>query len=71
MLLSDGMSKPDIVKKTKLHDYKVGLYIKSISRSSPEKIAENLRLISESDIASKSDGLAGYSSLEILVASCL
>lgn len=71
MMLADGASKQDISKKLKMHEYKIGLYIKCISRSSPAKIAASLKLISEFDIASKNGGPTGYSSLEILVASCL
>lgn len=71
MLLSEGASKQDIARKMKMHEYKTGLYIKSVSRSSTAKIAENLKRISEFDVSAKSGGVAGYSALETLVASCL
>ena len=64
MLTDGGLSVSEIVSKTRMHEYRVKLYLKS-SASLP-KLREILRLCTEADASVKSSG-QGYGAIERLI----
>lgn len=66
--LAEGMNKSEISKKLKMHEYKVGLYIRALPKDR-EIIITNLKRCLDTDITMKSTGSAGYIPLERLICS--
>ncbi|MBE6594548.1 MAG: DNA polymerase III subunit delta [Ruminococcaceae bacterium] len=53
LLLDEGKTKPEIVSVLKLHDYKVGLLMRSAARTDATRLARILSLTAEADAAVK------------------
>lgn len=66
MLLGDGLVAKEISEKLKMHEYKVGLYIKAVAGRDVRKIRAVLRRCRDADIAMKSY-MSGYTALERVI----
>ncbi len=67
-LVKDGKTTSDIASLTGIHEYKVGLYMRSIGRSSPERLRRAVEACVEADNALKLSP-QGYTALERLICS--
>ena len=72
-LQSMGLSKAQIASSLKLHEFKVGIYLSKIARTSSARIERGLELCREADLQSKSAmNLDTYGALERLISAlCL
>lgn len=68
VLSEGGMSTRDIAAKTKIHEYKVGLYQKCLRRRSSDELDALLELCGETDIKIKSTGLDSYMLIDRMIA---
>ena len=69
-LYSAGNNKAQIASVLKMHEFKVGKYLKCISGENPKKFVRALELCQEADVKSKSlSNLTSYIALERLVSS--
>ncbi len=66
-LQEEGSGSRDIAAVTKLHEYKVGLYLRSAGRIPAERIFAAVELCAEADRRIKSSNLDAYEVLEALV----
>lgn len=68
VLSEGGLSTRDIAVKTKIHEYKVGLYQKSLRRRSDEELDALIGLCGETDLKIKSTGLDSYMLIDRMIA---
>ena len=68
-LAEDGMARPEIAKKMRLHEYKVGLYLAAAQKKDKSFLVRALDACRTADVAAKSGGSAGYGSIERLIGS--
>jgi len=68
VLSEEGFSARDIAQKTKIHEYKVGLYQKNLRRRSPEELDTLLEICVDTDIKIKSTGLDNYMLIDRMIA---
>lgn len=68
VLSAAGMSVRDIAQKTKIHEYRVGLYQKSLRQRGFADIDRLLDLCAETDYKIKSTGLDSYMLIDRLIA---
>lgn len=66
MLIGDGFGAKEISERLKLHEYRVGLYIKAVAGRDVRKIRAALRRCRDADIAMKSY-MNGYIALERVI----
>ncbi len=66
--MKSGLSQSDIAKKLKLHEYKVGLYMKYITKTPQKAIEKMLSLCHEADNTIKSSMTNAYTIIERLIA---
>ena len=66
-LKESGATQADIAKVLKIHEYKVGLYIKAVEHTSLEKLKRSLELCLDADLAMKTYGKRNYEQIEKLV----
>ena len=64
-----GLPPVTIASVTKLHEYRVGLFLKSLSHSSPERLRRAIDACAAADASMKLSMQNGYQALEILVCS--
>lgn len=67
VMYNSGLTEKEIAVKTGIHEYRVGLYIKALSRISTAKINGALRICGEVDILIKSTDIDAYSAIERLL----
>ena len=67
LLMTAGQSQSDIARMLKVHEYKVGLYMKTVARLSEEALSRAVRLCQDADLAMKSYGKRDYEQIEKLV----
>ncbi len=69
-LYEKGLNKGQIASQLRIHEFKVGMYIRCISGENPKKFARAVELCSEADVKSKSQSnMASYTALERLISS--
>lgn len=68
VLSGAGLSTRDIAAKTKIHEYKVGLYQKCLRRRSDEELDMLLSLCGDTDLKIKSTGLDSYMLIDRMIA---
>lgn len=67
-----GLSQKEIGARLRMHEYKVGLYLRAAKKRSPGQLEEALAFCSRADTASKTGlGIGGYLALEYLIARTL
>lgn len=66
-LAEEGLARPEIAKKMKLHEYKVGLYLTAAQKKSRSFLDRALALCRAADVAAKSGGSTGYGAIERLI----
>lgn len=66
-LKKSGATQSDIAKLTKIHEYKVGLYIKATDKISTEQLKRSLELCLDADLAMKTYGKRNYEQIEKLI----
>ncbi len=71
LLRREGEGKDSIAKTMKMHEYKVGIYLRAAEKRTPEALSRLLDLCRAADVASKSGGATGYDAVETLVATML
>jgi DNA polymerase III delta subunit len=71
LLRREGEGKDAIAKRMKMHEYKVGIYLRAAEKRTPEALMRLLDLCRTADVASKSGGATGYDAVERLVATML
>lgn len=64
----DGMDQREISSKLKMHEFRVGLYLRHASKRTPEELSHAIECCYEADSALKRTGLESYTVLEQLVA---
>ena len=67
LLMTAGQGLSDIAKLLRVHEYKAGLYMKTVARLSEEKLARAVTLCQDADLAMKSYGKRDYEQIEKLV----
>lgn len=67
LLMTAGQGQSDIAKLLRVHEYKAGLYMKTVARLSEEKLARAVTLCQDADLAMKSYGKRDYEQIEKLV----
>ncbi|MBO5338659.1 MAG: DNA polymerase III subunit delta [Clostridia bacterium] len=69
-LYEKGLNKGQIAAQLRMHEFKVGMYLRCISGENPKKFTRALELCSEADVKSKSQSNASsYVALERLISS--
>lgn len=67
-----GLSQKEIAQRLKMHEYKVGLYLRAAKKRSAGQLETALAFCSRADTASKTGlGIGGYLALEYLIARTL
>lgn len=67
LLLDEGKSADAISEITKLHAYKLKLYIGAIKKMGTKKLAKTLTSLIKTDTEAKSGGIAGYKAIEMFI----
>lgn len=66
-LLENGIMKAEIAQKTKMHEYKAGLYIQKAKNLSKNGLEKAISLCREADVKIKSTALDSYNIIEVLI----
>ena len=72
VLMAEGQSQADIAKilskgPRRVHEYRVGLYMKAVAKTTEEALARKVFLCRDADLAMKSYGKRDYEQIEKLV----
>ncbi len=66
-MAAESMTAEEIARQLKMHEYKVGLYIKASRGISPESLLSVVAACREADVGMKSGGQTGYGVVERLL----
>lgn len=69
VLSEEGLSAGQIAAKTKIHEYKVGLYLKSLRRRDAGEMDALIEMCAQTDIKIKNTGLDSYMLIDRMLAS--
>ncbi len=64
-LLEEGRSIKDIEGLLRMNQYKLKIYVAAMKRHTAERLAAALAALSHMDVASKNNGISGYTAVEI------
>lgn len=67
LLKESGATQSDIAKILKIHEYKVGLYIKATENATLDRLKRSLHLCLDADLAMKTYGKRNYEQIEKLI----
>ena len=70
-MLSEGLDADDIEKATKMHSYKVKMYMGAAKKFGMDKLRAALDEICRADAGLKYGSITGYTAIELLIGKCL
>lgn len=67
MLMDEGKGEQDIYEITKIHNYRIKLYMRAVKKTGTKRLADSLARLVKVDGASKMGGIAGWGAVEMFI----
>ena len=67
LLIDEGKSEKDIADITKIHPYRLSLYMRAAKKTGTKRLADSLARLIKVDGAFKSGGIAGWGAVEMFI----
>ena len=67
LLIDEGKSERDIAEITKIHPYRLSLYVRAAKKTGTKKLADSLARLVKVDGASKMGGITGFGAIEMFI----
>lgn len=67
LLIDEGKSEQDIYEITKIHSYRIKLYVRAAKKTGTKRLADSLASLVKVDGSAKMGGIAGWSAVEMFI----